>query len=741
MNTRTFSHLLSVGRIGSMELRNRIVVTAMGLGFAEDDGSCGERIIRYHEEQAKGGAGLIISGAAGVAWPVAAVQPNQIAVSDDKYIAGIRAVADAVHEHGAKFAIQLHHGGLVAGYGARFGHPLWCPSIPQRDPGAQMITDAFTEDEILRADKSFDLKSIQFKEMTPDDIDLVIRQHVNAAVRAKEAGCDGLELNAGHGYLLSSFLNPRTNHRTDRYGGSLDNRIRFLLQVVREVRKAVGSDFPFWVKIDSRQIGTNSGIVLEDALQSASMIEQAGADAITVSAYHDTGKLIHHSDSFVPCTPNWNVPAASRMKKAVTIPIIALGRVEPEVADSEIASGNFDFIAMGRKILADPHLPRKLAEGHPEKVRPCIYCYTCVSCIYLQDSARCAVNPELASEYKTLTVAPGRKHFVVVGGGPGGMEAARRLDELGHKVTLLERSDRLGGTLQFAALAFEPNERLLKWLRRGIENSKVEVRLNTEATPEIVTDLKPDGVLVATGGLRRLPKISGADQPYVFSGDDLRNLIMGNIPANLANKVSLPTRIAARIGQLLGLNKHIEFLRRITHVWMPLGKHVVIIGGSLVGLEVAEMLSERGRKVTIIDESSRMGSGLQLVRRMRIIEELKLRGVSMFTDVKNVHIEANRVFFLDNSGKERKEMADHVIVAQGATGSEAVAERLREAGLKVRAFGDSVGIGYIEGAIRGAADAVADFVSEKNGSSRNEDFQSVGNYGKENEPVRIVSSR
>ena len=710
MSQGRYSHLLSPGSIGSLRLRNRMIVMAMGVSLAEDDATVGDRILAYHEEQAKGGAALIISGACGVAWPVGAVQRNQVAISDDRFIPGLRRLCDAVHAHGARYAVQLHQGGLVAGFSAlAWGHPLWCPSIPRDDPSDQQVTDAFVESELRAAAAGPSLSTIAYKEVTQDDIRLVVQQYAAGADRARRAGVDGVEIHAAHGYLLSSFLSPRANRRTDEYGGPLENRARFLLEVIRAVRSAVGPDYPVWVKLDSQQYGAADGLQLPDAVRIAQMTEAEGVDAVTVSSYHNVGRLKLHSESNIPYIPDWNLPAAETIKRAISIPVITSGRVEPEVADAKIAAGAFDFIGMGRKLLADPHLPRKLAEGKPEAVRPCIYCYTCVSCIYLGDSSRCAVNPDTGFEYlrRDRTASP-PKHYVVVGGGPGGMEAALRLDAQGHRVTLLEATGRLGGTLQVAALPYEPNERLLDWLRRQIEESGVAVRLDTRATPQVVAALAPDAVLVATGARRALPDIPGADRPNVFGSDDLRGMMTGQAGPAGARQLPLLSRVATRVGAGLGLTSSPAFVRSATRKWMPFGKRIVVIGGELVGLELAEFLMERGRTVTVIEESSRMGSGLTLVRRMRLLAELEEHGVSLHSGARDLRIDESQVSFVDAAGKAVGVDADHVIVAKGASADLSVADELRSAGLKVHAFGDCTGVGYIEGAIRGAANVVAE---------------------------------
>lgn len=704
MSSNLYPHLLSPGRIGTMELKNRIAVTAMGVSLSEDDGTVGERIMAYHEEQTKGGAALIISGVAGVAWPVGAVAMQQTAISDDRFIPALKTMTDRVHAHGAKIAAQLHHGGFVAGYShARWGHALWGPAVPPAPKGN--FTDYFLMEELA---KLAGMKAPELKILDKDDIAVAVRQFADGARRAKEAGFDGVEIHGGHGYLLSSFTSPYTNNRTDEYGGSRENRLRLTLEVIAAIRGEVGPDYPVWIKIDSREIGKVGGITIEDAIANAKMVEAAGVDAITITSYHDTsvGKL--HSESNIPHLEDWNLPATAEIRKAVNIPVIGSGRIEVATADNAIGKGEADFIAMGRKLLADPHLPRKLTEGQTDKVRPCVYCYTCVSAIYMGEPTRCAVNPGLGLEFQGEPAAAGTspKHIAVIGGGPGGMESARRLSALGHKVTLLEKSDRLGGTLRFASLAYEPNERLLEWLRREVKDAGIDVRLSTVATPDLLRSLSVDAVIVATGATRGMPPIAGGDQDHVYSGDDMRRMMLGESSDELKRKTGLFTRLATKVGAATGATANLALVRKATHAWMPLADTITIIGGELVGLELAEFLSERGRTVNVIEEAPRLGKGLTLVRRMRLLAELGEHGVGLHGGVTDIAIGADSVSFTDNAGVRQTVPGGNVIVAKGAEGDLSLADSLRDAGFTVHAIGDATGVGYIEGAMRGARAAV-----------------------------------
>ncbi|MCP5395207.1 MAG: FAD-dependent oxidoreductase [Sphingomonadaceae bacterium] len=711
MTSNRFPHLLSPGRIGTLELRNRIAVTAMGVSLAEMDGSVGERIMAYHEEQAKGGVGLIITGVTGVAWPVGCVQLSQTAISEDRFIPGLKQLTDRVHAHGAKIAAQLHHGGLVAAFShAAWGHPLWAPAYPPAPKGN--FTDYFLMEELAGLQG---MKIPEIKVLEKPDIELVISQFRAAAGRAVAAGFDGVEIHAGHGYLLSSFISPYTNTRTDEYGGSRENRMRLLLEVLAAIREEVGPDFPMWVKLDSREVGKPGGITIEDAAEHARMVEAAGANAITVTTYHETGNGKLHSESHTPHIDAFNLPSSAQIRQAVSIPVIASGKVEPEIGDRTIGMGEADFIAMGRKLLADPQLPNKLAAGDPESVRPCIYCYTCISAIYMGDCVRCAVNADLGHEAMPTAANAANKHVVVIGGGPGGMEATRRLTALGHRVTLIEKSERLGGTLRFAGLAYEPNERILEWLKREVAASGADVRLATEATPELLAELGPDEVIVATGAIRGMPEIPGNDLPHVFSGDDMRKMMFGETSDELKRKTGLFTRLATKVGAATGATANLDLVRKATHAWMPLGDRVAIIGGELVGIELAEFLHERGRKVAVLDQSPRMGKGLTLVRRMRILAELAEHGVNLCPGAQDIRITSDAVTYVDAAGEQQSVPADTVIVAQGATGDTSLAERLEAAGYTVQAIGDATGVSYIEGAIHSARDAVRTLTSRSEG--------------------------
>jgi 2,4-dienoyl-CoA reductase-like NADH-dependent reductase (Old Yellow Enzyme family)/NADPH-dependent 2,4-dienoyl-CoA reductase/sulfur reductase-like enzyme len=701
-----FANLLAPGRIGTLELKNRIYMTAMGTNLAKPDGVCGGRTRAYYGERAKGGVGLITVGSVGVAWPVGSALQNQLAISEDRHVPGIKALVDEVHGHGAKIALQLHFGGLVAATDMKEGRPVWTPSIPSGKAGD--LVDGFLESELAAAD-FLKFGEIKFRVMTREDVRELVRLFVAAAQRTRAAGADGIELHGGHGYIFSSFLSPYTNQRTDEYGGSVENRARLLLETIGGIRSALGRDFPLWVKIDTQEFGKPEGIGVEDAMTVARLVEAAGADAITASTYADQAWGINHSGSNIPDVPETMVPGAIAVKSAVKIPVLASGRIELAAADRHIGDGGFDFLGLGRPLLADAHLARKLWEGRAADVRPCIYCYCCVSQIYFSRPVKCAVNPDTGFE-RELAVAPAvtRKRIVVIGGGPAGLETARRLAQKGHEVMLLEQSDRLGGTAQFAAIAYQPNERVVEWLRRQIDASGVDVRLKTRATPELIRSLSPDTVVVATGAVRTMPPIPGAERSNVLSGEDMRRLVLGEDLGSLKGKTGWSTRIATKVGSLTGATKSFELIRSATRAWMPLGKRIVIIGGELVGLELAEFLAHRGRQVTVIDDAARFGAGLHIVRRWRALAELRELGVALLTHATEIAIGENCVTYVNLNGQARTVGADHVIVAKGAMGDLRLADSLRAAGFNVKTAGDCGGVGYIEGAMGDAARVAAE---------------------------------
>jgi 2,4-dienoyl-CoA reductase-like NADH-dependent reductase (Old Yellow Enzyme family) len=682
---RSYGQLLSPGRIGSLRLRNRILMTPMGSNLGEGDGLVGERARAYYGERARGGAALMVMGSVAVAWPISGVILRQAAISEERHIPGIKAVAEEVHRHGGKLALQLHFGGLMSTLDTAAGRPLWTPSLPQPKAAGDMM-DGILEEEFAGLSAPLGTAAPKFKVLTAEDIAQLVGYFAAAAERARRAGADGVEIHAGHGYIISAFLSPNTNHRTDAYGGSVENRSRVLTEVIAGIRATVGPRYPLWCRLDSQEFLQPNGISLEDAKSTARLAQSAGADAIHVSAYADAGMGIAHSSAHTPQQAELLVANAVAIKAAVTVPVIAVGRIDPDAAERHIGAGRFDFVAMGRKLLADPYLPRKLADGMAATVRPCVYSYHCNSQIYVGGSVKCAVNADTGFERElALLPAARKKHVVVAGGGPAGMEAARRLALKGHRVTLFEASDRLGGHLRAAAHCYDANEPLLRWLARSLAASSVRVKLNTEATREGILAAAPEEVVVATGCRYVDPAITGSDLPHVIAGAAVGELIAAEARAG-ALKSGSSRQAGGRSPR-----------RR------ALGRTVVLIGDDLIALEAAEFLARSGRCVCVITAAAQVGKGVPLVRRWRLLANLRELGVTLLSGARDIAIRRAVVSYVNRQGQTRTLAADGVVIVEGAAADLALAEALRAEGLTVHTAGDCNGVGYLEGAMRAAA--------------------------------------
>ena len=697
-----FPQLLAPGRIGTLELRNRIIMAPMGSNFAEADGHCGERIQAYYEARARGGAGLLIMGVCSVAFPAGTAEPFQVGVSSDDFLPGLSRLAERVHQHGAKIAMQLQHAGKTSVRDMAEGRQLWVPSVP---PVLQSdMMSALTPEELANFVSSMKRRAegSPIRVMDSADIAQMIEWFACAAERAKRAGFDGVELHAAHGYIIAGFLSSYYNQREDDYGGSLQNRARLLLEIIAAVRAKVGHEFAVWLRLDAEELYTPGGISLEDAKTVAQLAQDAGVDAVSVSAsaritsgeVFTEAPLVHKPSGFLEWT--------AALKRSVQVPVIAVGRIEPEAGEAALKRGDCDFIAMARKLLADPDLPNKLLSGQEQAIRPCIYCYVCVSQIFINERVKCAVNPMTGHEFEyVISPAIKPKHLVIVGAGPAGMEAARVAAMRGHRVTLLERSDRLGGTLFFAGLAYPENAKLLENLRFQVQQSSIDIRLSTEASPALLRDLGADQVLVAVGAERAAPPIPGADQDHVWSGDELRRLMTGDRADEIAKrKLSFTQRSLMKAGSLAGVTDSTEAMQKLSRVWMPLGKRVTIIGGGLVGLELAEFLIARGRKVTVLESATHLGRELAIVRRWRVLHEIRVHGGELITGASVTAIEGNRVRYQLAGGQPAESLADSVVLAIGAQPDTRLLDSLVDAGFNTSSIGDCQSIGYIEGAIR-----------------------------------------
>ena len=698
--------LASPASIGSLELKNRMIMAAMGSNFASEDGCTTEKLIAYYEERARGGIGLIILETSAITWPAGASMPNMIGFSKDEFIPGLQSLTQRIHQHGSKIAAQLNHSGKIAQEDVIAGRTIPVPSIPKSEPSDMF--GLLTQDEIMNFIKAGgpDGKGPRYHELSVDEIHKEVQHFVDAAKRAKASNFDAVEIHAGHGYLISSFLSPAINKRTDEYGGTVENRARLLVEIISQIKKQV-EDFPILVRLDANEYRIENGITPADFLITASMAQNAGADAIDVSAYGNTSKGIAFTEAPLVHEPGGFLNFVKMAKRELTIPIIAVGRIELDVAEKGLKDNEFDFLAMGRKVLADPVLPNKIISGQEYLIRPCIYCYVCVSQIFINKPMKCAVNSQLGNEHRNENIihsTANQKKILVVGSGPSGMESARLLAMRGHHVEVWEKDKDIGGSVRVAALAYEPNGRLISYLKNSLDELGVKIKLKKIATAGSIKAFNPDHVIVAIGAKRNAPSIKGKNNKNVFDGEQLRGLLF-SADANAINKLSIFQQLILKIGKASQLLRNISALRFLSKIWMPLSKNIIVIGGDLVGLELAEFLVERGRTVKVLEPSSSLGPNLSIVRRSRVVHMLKEHGVELLTNVMIKEICDQEVIF-NHEETEKTLQADQVIIALGTHTNLELSDELKRLNVPLTSIGDCTSVGYIHGAIADARKAV-----------------------------------
>ena len=626
MQKQMFPNLFSPGKIGTLELKNRVMKAPQSSGMSNMDGTVSERLIRYYRKQAAGGSGMIIVEYAYVDDIGAKSAHCHLGISSNEHIPGLAWLAENIREQGAVPAIQIEHCGRQKFLGTQ---PICAPSA-------------------IPWPKMWDQYGVQAVPhvLTIEEIQDIVAAFGDAALRAKRAGFELVEIHGAHGYLLTNFFSPTTNHRTDLYGGSLENRMRIYIQIVRDVRKKVGPDFPVTIRLSGTDYEPD-GFPIEDTIALAKALEKEGIDAFHISG-GDHHTMIHQvSPMAIPrCHNVW---AAEAIKKEVSVPVIASGSITtPDLAEEIIASGKGDFVGLGRPLWADPEWPRKAEEGRPEDIRPCIRCNEgCLERTFFNYKAiTCAVNPVISREGELeITPAAVKRNIAVVGAGPAGLETARVLKLRGHDVTIFEKGKKGGQLTEASVPEFKADIRLLRdSMITAVEKLHIPV-VEKEATAE---DLAPfDAVVCATGSTPKKSPIPGAELPIAADAS--------------------------------------EFLNGTWEV----GHRVVVLGVGLVGSETALHLAETGHKVTLVGRKPTIMKGVAATDFLAYSERIAQTDMEVCTSTTPLEIVADGVL-VEHKGQKRKIEADTVLYAFGAKSEQDLYRTLKEQGKEAYLVGDAV---------------------------------------------------
>jgi len=618
-----YIRLQSEGTIGRLTLANRVVMPAMGVNLASPDGGVTEDIIAFYEARARGGAGLIISEITRIEGGAGISEPCQLAAYRPSDIGELQRLVDAVHKYETGIFIQLQHPGREAS-----------PAIAGERPVAPSpVANPLSGGGVPR-------------ELSLEECGALAQKFALSAQIAMAAGADGVELHGAHGYLINEFLSPAMNFRTDRYGGSFENRMRFLTEILAGIRKSCGPRFPVSVRINAEE-ALPGGIDLPEACRIAAVLEKAGADAINVSCYSQ--------GCIEPGTyeEGWKKNMPSAVKKAVSIPVIAVCNIKsPAAAEALLEEGACDFVGVGRGHLADPEWCAKAFSGREDEIRTCIGCLGCFGEIVKAKRVRCAVNPVTGREREYASPARDGKERVVaiVGGGPAGIEAALVLKERGFSPVVFDRGERLGGTLNTADKGYgkEKITRYTDSLIRQAEKAGIETRLGTDASPETIRELDPCGVFVACGAEPLVPPIPGINEDLVCTAEDV----------------------------LLGSEK--------------LQGRVVVVGSGMTGLETAEMLAMDGCSVTMVEMLDELGAGVYPTVVQDVMGRIAQHDAVILTGhrlerVTPAGVELTRL----SDGEKVAVNADRVVLAMGVVPRKAAADGFKAAFPNVHVIGDA----------------------------------------------------
>jgi 2,4-dienoyl-CoA reductase (NADPH2) len=671
-----FQKILEPGRIGSVKTRNRMVKSGAGmLMWHEEDLHMRPEVLAFYEGIARGGVGLLIVESPTIDYPRGVRWKERYRIDDDKYIQGLEELVRIIHKHGCPTFMQMNHDGP------------WQVKLPfTPEP---MYEGAPIGASPVSFQSEGDFHSEVPHPLTVEEIQEIVEKFAGAAVRAQKAGFDGVDINAASSHLLHNFFSPFWNKRQDNYGGSIENRARFATEVIRAIKKRAGSDFPVSIIINGIEIGQGIGVpdsqclTHADARQIAKCLEQAGADAIQVRSHF----LGYHVGAYLPDALFYpeppipvesfpkeynagdrgvgsNIYAAAGIKSAVSIPVTVVAKLDADLGEKILREGKVDFIAMTRRLLADPDYPRKIAEGRVDDIQPCTGCDNCLG------SRRCRINGLLGTPFNTIEKAEKKKKVLVIGGGPAGMSAARVSAMRGHDVTLYEKSGALGGLLPLASIVKgnrpEDLSLIIDYFTRQLAKLGVKVELGQEADLPVVDRIKPDVVFLAAGGTSTVPKIPGIEKPIVISG------------AALHSRLKLALKFFRA-----------ETLRKLTKYYLPVGRKVVVIGGAIQGCELAEFLTKRGRKVTIVETGPVVGDGMVDALLAHLLIWFKKKGVTLITGVKEyVEITDGGLAVITGDGKKQMIEADSIVTALPLTPNDELLARLKEKVPEVYPIGD-----------------------------------------------------
>lgn len=626
-----FPRVFESTKIGSMELKNRLVMPPMGTRLHQVDGFVNQPLIDYYAARARGGVGLIVVEAS---YSSSNNLQYRLLVSDDKFIPGLRKLVDAVHAHGAKVALQIS------------------PHQGRMD---------FNE-TLSAAGKKNPLSGKESRALTVAEIEKMVEEFGEGSHRAKKAGFDAVMVHGAHGYIAHDFLSPLSNTRTDQYGGSLEKRAKFSLDLVKAARARTGSDYPILFRLvcDERLEG---GIGIKDAIETAKLLQAAGVDALdVVSGALESGEWITPSMYF---PTGYNVHLAREMKQALSIPVSVAGRIKnPYLVDEIISTGRADLVDIGRAVISDPDFPQKMQEGRLEDITPCIACLKCQQTIAGNKPIICSVNPATGREGEINTAPAGKKkNVMVVGGGAGGMQTAIMAARRGHRVTLWEKSARLGGTANIAAVPPGKDDILpfVDYLARELGKANVEVKLEKEATPSAILEASPDAVVLAVGAKPLVPKVEGLSR-------DGRTVTYVDV---LSGKADLAARVA-------------------------------VIGGGYVGCETALYLAENGHEVTIVEILDQVANDAYMRIRKSLLEKLSQKKVKIYAGVKEEKVTDSGLLITDKEGKQTAIEADSILISCGATPNKDLLNALQGKVPELYEVGDCVQCHNLQTAVRDA---------------------------------------